>query len=132
MFYYLNTKMFINIFVAKKVLQQTKHVLIVESGAQKLAVESNIPILSSEKLKVTSDSQTSLHEEEDNGNKKKMEKNEISQKHQFILIMISIHKSKRSHETKTDETIWRCVYRDAWTKNTRMKFWKWNSNRTNI
>jgi len=60
--------MFINISVAKKVLQ-TEHVLIVESGAQKLAMESNIPILSSEKLRVTN-SQISLNEEEDNGNKK--------------------------------------------------------------
>ncbi|EZA54593.1 hypothetical protein DMN91_007312 [Ooceraea biroi] len=53
------------ITLAKKVLQQTEHVLVVESGAQKLALESNIPILSSEKLIVTSDSKTSLHEEED-------------------------------------------------------------------
>lgn len=47
--------------------------LIVEAGAQKLALESDIPMLSSEKLIVMSDSQTSLHEEEENdsGNKKK-------------------------------------------------------------
>lgn len=43
---------------------------MVESGAQKLAVESDIPILSPEKLIVISDSRTSLHEEEDSGNER--------------------------------------------------------------
>lgn len=52
---------------AKMVLQQTEHVLIVEAGAQKLALESGVPTLSPGRLIVTSDSKTSLHEEENNG-----------------------------------------------------------------
>lgn len=41
--------------------------LIVEIGAQKLALESRMPSLSSDQLIVTSESQTSLHEKEDDG-----------------------------------------------------------------
>lgn len=44
--------------------------LIVEEGAQKLALESNLPILSPGQLIVTIDSKASLHEEEDNGKNK--------------------------------------------------------------
>ncbi|XP_029671374.1 isoaspartyl peptidase/L-asparaginase isoform X2 [Formica exsecta] len=54
------------ITLAKLVLQQTEHILIVEDGAQKLALESNFPTLSPGKLIVTIDSKTSLHEEGDN------------------------------------------------------------------
>lgn len=57
----------LNVLTAKLVLQRTEHVLIVEDGAQKLALESNLPILSPGQLIVTIDSQTSLLEEEDNG-----------------------------------------------------------------
>ncbi|XP_072760008.1 isoaspartyl peptidase/L-asparaginase isoform X1 [Anoplolepis gracilipes] len=53
------------ITLAKLVLQQTEHVLIVEEGAQKFALESNLPILSPGQLVVTFDSKTSLHEERD-------------------------------------------------------------------
>jgi len=49
------------------VLQQTEHVLIVEAGAQKFALESGIPTLLPDQLIVTSDSKTSLYEEETNG-----------------------------------------------------------------
>lgn len=52
-------------FLAKKVLQQTEHVLIVEDGAQKLALESGIPTLPSGWLIDTSNSQTLLEEEND-------------------------------------------------------------------
>ncbi|XP_011704439.1 PREDICTED: isoaspartyl peptidase/L-asparaginase isoform X2 [Wasmannia auropunctata] len=51
---------------AKMVLQQTEHVLIVEAGAQKFALESGVPTLSPGQLIVTSDSKTSLHEEGNN------------------------------------------------------------------
>lgn len=54
----------LNALVAKKILQDTEHVLIVEAGAQKLASESGMPSLTPEQLIVTSESQTSLHEEE--------------------------------------------------------------------
>ncbi|XP_011875815.1 PREDICTED: isoaspartyl peptidase/L-asparaginase-like [Vollenhovia emeryi] len=55
------------ITLAKLVLQQTEHVLIVEAGAQKFALESDVPILPPGQLIVTSDSKTSLHEEGNNG-----------------------------------------------------------------
>ncbi|XP_026827208.1 isoaspartyl peptidase/L-asparaginase [Ooceraea biroi] len=88
------------ITLAKKVLQQTEHVLVVESGAQKLALESNIPILSSEKLIVTSDSKTSLHEEEDSGNKKNNENERDILKALIILIhtLIAIIRSASREE----------------------------------
>ncbi|XP_018392138.1 PREDICTED: isoaspartyl peptidase/L-asparaginase-like isoform X2 [Cyphomyrmex costatus] len=54
------------ITLAKMVLQQTEHVLIVETGAQKFNLESGIPTLSPGQLIVTSDSKTSLHEEGNN------------------------------------------------------------------
>lgn len=53
--------------VAKMVLRQTEHVLIVEAGAQKFALELGVPTLSPGQLIMTSDSQTSLHEEGNNG-----------------------------------------------------------------
>jgi len=42
---------------------------MVEDGAQKLALESNLPILSPGQLIVTIDSKTSLHEEDNGKNK---------------------------------------------------------------
>ncbi|EGI63271.1 Putative L-asparaginase [Acromyrmex echinatior] len=54
------------ITLAKMVLQQTEHVLIVEAGAQKFSMESGIPTLSPGQLIVMSDSKTSLHEEGNN------------------------------------------------------------------
>ncbi|XP_077266835.1 isoaspartyl peptidase/L-asparaginase [Temnothorax americanus] len=54
------------ITLAKIVLQQAGLVLIVEAGAQKFALESGVPTLSPGQLIVTSDSKTSLHEEEIN------------------------------------------------------------------
>ncbi|XP_032675217.1 probable isoaspartyl peptidase/L-asparaginase GA20639 [Odontomachus brunneus] len=53
------------ITLAKKVLQQTEHVLIVENGAQKLVLESGIPTLPSGWLVDTSNSWTLLEEEND-------------------------------------------------------------------
>ncbi|KYN40872.1 WD repeat-containing protein 60, partial [Trachymyrmex septentrionalis] len=59
------------ITLAKMVLEQTEHVLIVEAGAQKFSLESGIPTLSSGQLIVMSDSKTSLHEEENNEDTRK-------------------------------------------------------------
>ncbi|XP_011641591.1 isoaspartyl peptidase/L-asparaginase-like isoform X2 [Pogonomyrmex barbatus] len=61
------------ITLAKMVLQKTKHVLIVEAGAQKFALESGISTLSPGQLIVTSDSKTSLHEEKNNETSKTQE-----------------------------------------------------------
>ncbi|KAG5345533.1 ASGL1 asparaginase, partial [Acromyrmex charruanus] len=64
------------ITLAKMVLQQTEHVLIVEAGAQKFSLESGIPTLSPGQLIVMSDSKTSLHEEgnTDDGDKQSNKK----------------------------------------------------------
>lgn len=59
----------LNVLTAKLVLQKTEHMLIVEDGAQKFALESNFPTLSPSQLIVTTDSITSL-QEEDNGKNK--------------------------------------------------------------
>ncbi|KAL6445781.1 hypothetical protein ACFW04_000910 [Cataglyphis niger] len=57
------------ITLAKLVLQKTEHMLIVEDGAQKFALESNFPTLSPSQLIVTTDSKMLL-QEGDNGKNK--------------------------------------------------------------